>query len=56
MAAACLSIVASGSSRMSMAVTSDCAAGKTVFQSFFMLTTVQPSFFACSSSAGVKKP
>ena len=39
-----------------MAVTADCAAGKTVFQSFFMLTTVQPSFFACSSSAGVKEP
>ena len=39
-----------------MAVTADCAAGKTVFQSSFMLTTVQPSFFACSSSAGVKAP
>ena len=30
--------------------------GNTVFQSLFMLTTVQPSFFACSSSAGGNAP
>ncbi len=38
-----------------MAVTSDGAAGKMDFQSSFMLTTVQPSFFAWSSSAVVTR-
>ena len=31
-----------------MAVTGLCAGAKTCFQSSFMLTTVQPSFFAWS--------
>jgi len=40
--------VASGFSRILMAVTEPCSYAKTCFQSFFMLTTVQPALFACS--------
>ncbi len=45
-AAACRNMVASGSSKMSMAVIGLFWNANTVFQSCFMLTTVQPSFFA----------
>jgi hypothetical protein len=50
------SIVASGSSKMSMAVTGVYSNGKTRFQSFFMLTTVQPSFFASAMRAPLNVP